>query len=308
MPKARHPLWPVLRVVAKTCTAFAQNRGTSKAMRLVFFAVFALGCGAPPTPATGMSGAAGLVARPAPPPPSSQATASALAAPPITLVPLEAPAVPASLPHLEVLQPAFGDTLDPRFARRQPIQIRAETDWLTADAQGVLVSLDGGRPRRVLPDSALVLGDLLPADQELTVGPHVLLLLAVAADGRAIRTAAGAPIRPVATVGFFVGPRTGDPQGPASPQLYCLSPTGTHYVRPGAALNFEVVALGFEPKTLALNVRGDGLDFSTSFEPNRSYAVYGLPVGDVLLSAGGTPGPRATCVATVNPEPAERAK
>jgi hypothetical protein len=212
------------------------------------------------------------------------------------------------LPHLEVLQPSFGDTLEPRFARRQPLRVRAEPEWLTSDGQGVVVSLDGGRPRRVLPDSALLLGDLLPTEQELSVGPHVLLLLAVAADGRAIRPAVGAPIQPVATVGFFVGPRTGDPQGPASPQLYCLSPTGTHYAQPGAALKFEVLALGFQPKTLALNVRGEGLDFSTSFDPSRSYAVYGLPFGDVQLSAGGTPGPRATCVATVNPEPAERAR
>jgi hypothetical protein len=204
------------------------------------------------------------------------------------------------------LQPSFGDTLDARFARRQLVRVRAEPAWLTADAEGVVISLDGGRPRRVLPDSSLTLGDLLPFDQVLNEGAHVLLALAVAADGRALRVPPSSAIRPLSLVGFFVGPRVGDPASMATPQLFCLSPVGTHYSKPDGALPFEVLAVGWEPRAVGLRVRAPGGELETRFDPSRSYAVRGLPVGDAVFSIGSASGPHAECVTTVNPDPAEQ--
>ena len=150
-----------------------------------------------------------------------------------------------------------------------------------------------------------MLADLLPTGEALAEGSHVLLALAVAADGRVIRVPAATAVRPLSVVGFFVGPRTGDPANISSPQLFCLNPVGTHYLKPGAPLPFEVLAIGWEPQSLRLRVRASGIELDSSFEPSRSYAVHGVPVGDVVFSVGSAPGPRAECVATVNPEPAE---
>jgi hypothetical protein len=273
-------------------------------MRPVLFAVFAMGCGPRPAPAAAAVGAAPPKAREVlPAPAAGPSLAKSL---PLNLVPLAPPALPASLPRLEVLEPSFGDTLEPRFARRHPVRVRADPAWLTADAEGVLVSLDGGRPRRVLPDSSLTLGDLLPFDQVLTEGAHVLLALAVAADGRALRVPVTAAVRPLSLVGFFVGPRVGEPASGTSPQLFCLSPVGTHYLKPDAALPFEVLAVGWEPPVLGLRVRAAGGEFESAFDPSLSYLVQGAPVGDVLFSIGSASGPHAECVATVNPELAER--
>lgn len=277
-------------------------------MRLLLLAVFALGCGAQPRPAAGtpipepLSANAAAPVAPAQPAPSS--------APPskIQITALDLAAPPAALPRFEVLQPSFGDTLEPRFAAKQPVRVRADASWLSADAEGIVVSLDGGRPRRVLSDSALTLGDLLAEGQRLAEGPHVLLLVAVMADGRALRVPEGSSVRPFTVVGFFVGARTGDPLGPASPQLFCLSPVGTHYSKPDGEVVFEVLAVGFRPERVRVQVRAQGAELDTSFDPSRSYSVRGLPVGDVRFFVGGAPGPRAECVATVNAELAERSR
>jgi hypothetical protein len=218
---------------------------------------------------------------------------------------LAPPSVPAALPRLEVLEPAFGDTLDPRLALNHPVRLRVEGTPLGADAEGVVVSLDGGRPRRVLAERSLVLGDLLPTGALLAEGPHVLLAVALTADGRALRAPANAASRPLASVGFFVGRRTTEPAGAALPNLFCLEPSGTYYLKPGAPLPFEVLATAWEPRALRLQIRANGAQLDTSFDPSQSYAVHGLPLGDVQFTVGKAPGPYAECVATVNQEPAE---
>jgi hypothetical protein len=205
------------------------------------------------------------------------------------------------LPHVEILQPSFGDTVEARFALKQPVRVRADAAWLTAEAEGVLVSLDGGRPRRVLADSAFTLGDLLPLQQALPEGAHVLLAVAVSADGRAIRVSKDAPRQPLALVQFFVGPRKGDLPSPER-ALFCLSPVGTHYLKPEQAVPLEVLPFGWLPNTVSLRVRSGSGDFVGFIDPGRAYAVRGLPVGDVTFSVGAEPGPRAECVVTVNRE------
>jgi len=273
-------------------------------MRPVFLALFVLGCRAPSAP----GGVGALPAREPPPAPRASAGGAASEIPTaasIRLVPLAPPSLPAALPRLEVLEPAFGDTLDPRFALKHPVRLRVEGTPLGADAEGVVVSLDGGRPRRVLADRGLMLGDLLPAGAHLAEGPHVLLAVALTADGRALRAPASAASRPLSSVGFFVGRRTTEPASAASPNLFCLDPSGTYYLKPGAPLPFEVLATGWEPGALRLQIRANGAELETSFDPGQSYAVHGLPLGDVQFTVGRAPGPHAQCVATVNQEPAE---
>jgi hypothetical protein len=306
MPKALPPKELVFAVTRKTCTAFAPNRATSESMRSLFLAVFALGCGAQPRPATGTAAQVPTLPSAAPPVASSAKPASSVAASKIQLTPLDAPPLPAALPRFEVVEPSFGDTLDPRFAVKQPVRIRAEASVLSADAEGVVVSLDGGRPRRLLPDSALVLGDLLSEGQRLIEGPHALLVLAVAADGRALRVPEGRALRPLTVIGFFVGARTGDPLSPVTTRLFCQSPVGTHYLKPDGALVFEVLPVGVHSDRVRLHVQASGAELDTVVDPNRSYSVRGLPVGDVRFSVGEAPGPRAECLATINLEPVER--
>lgn len=270
-------------------------------MRPVFLALFALGCGPPPAPGV----VAAWPAREPAPASAGNAQQAATKPPPFTLVELEPVSLPAVLPRLEVLEPAFGDTLDPRFALRQRVRVRVEGTPLSADAEGVVVSLDGGRPRRVLADRELTLADLVLPGQTLAEGPHVLLAVALGPDGRVLRAPAPAPARPLSTVGFFVGPRTRDP-GAATRNLFCLGPTGTVYAKPGAPLTFEVLATGWEPEALRVSVRAQGAEADLSFDPRRSYAVHGLPLGDVHFVVGAAPGPRAECVVTVNAEPEAR--
>jgi hypothetical protein len=308
MPKALPPKELVFAVTRKTCTAFSPNRATSESMRSLFLAVFALGCGVQPRPAPGTVAQAPALPSAVPPVASSAKPSSPVAASKIQLTPLDAPPLPAALPRFEVLQPSFGDTLDPRFAVKQPVRIRAEASVLSADAEGVVVSLDGGRPRRLLPDSALVLGDLLAEGQRLVEGPHALLVLAVAADGRALRVPEGSALRPLTVIGFFVGARSGDPPSPSTTQLFCQSPVGTHYLKPDGSLVFELLPLGVHSERVRLHVQASGAELDTVVDPNRSYSVRGLPVGDVRFSAGEAPGPRAECVATVNLEPVERTR
>ena len=309
MPEALPRKELVFGAGRKTCTAFPPNRATSESMRSLFLAVMALGCGVQSRPATGSAAAA-----PAPPSavaplaPSAAQPPSSAAPSKIQLTPLDAPPLPAALPRFEVLQPSFGDTLDPRFATKQPVRIRADASVLTADAEGIVVSLDGGRPRRVLVDSSLVLGDLLAEGQRLAEGPHSLLVLAVAADGRVLRVPESTAARPLTLVGFFVGARTGDPPSLSTAQLFCQSPVGTHYLKPDGALVFELLSLGVRSDRVRLQVRAPGAELDTLVDPNRSYSVRGLPVGDVRFSAGDAPGPRTECVATVNPELAERSR
>lgn len=212
----------------------------------------------------------------------------------------EAP-LPSPLPHVEIVEPAFGDVLDARLARHSSVRVRAEGVALGAEREGVLVSLDGKRPRRWLEGRALSLGDLLADDEDLAVGAHALLAVALAADGRALRGQTPQGKRALSQVSFFVGARPQAPTEFPAPSLFCLSPTGTSYDKAGAPLLLDVLAFGAAKPSVRLRVRTRQHAFELPFDVDRAYSLSGLPFGDVWLTLGDAPGPSAQCVITLNP-------
>lgn len=271
-PRERRFLW-----LASACLALASC--TSPAAR-------------PVAPAPRVEGSAAL-----PPAPSQLDTHG------IRLEPLPDASAPSPLPLVEIVEPAFGDLLEAQLGRRTALKLRVENTALTADREGVLVALDGQRPRRWLGERPLVLGDLVPADADIAPGTHVLLAVAVGADGRSVRVEPPAK-KPLSLVSFFVGarPKTDADATPAS--VFCLSPAGTFYTKPGDPLPFEVLAFGTRPTKVSVRTRS--FSFELPFDPARAYALHGLPQGDTWLSVGSAPQPTSECVLTSNPAPEAR--
>lgn len=260
-----------------------------------------LGCAASPRANSGVAAtsapvASALPASPVAPKPAEQPGA-------LVLQPL--PALPQSerATRIEIEKPAFGDALDPRLAELYEVAVRA-VDLAATDS--VLVSLDGRRARRVVPERKLRLRDLYSEDQSLAPGAHFLLAVAVNADGRWLPAAGAAGPRALALVEFSVGERGAASPPARAPELFCLSPAGTHYLAPGARVLLQVLALRPERRSAPLRVRGVGLDVSGEVQLGQAYEVGGLPLGDVSFTAGEASGPHAECVITINPEPSPR--
>lgn len=208
-------------------------------------------------------------------------------------------------PSVEIVQPAPGAVLAPDLAPSTLLKLRVENAALTSDGEGVLVALDGQRPRRVLIGRPLTLAELLPFGASLKAGPHALLAVAVDAQGRTLRAVPGAD-KAVSVLTFFVGTPPA-PQGstPTSTprSVFCLSPVGTAYINPGDALVFEVLAFGgAEPSRVRVRTRH--FDFELPFDAKRAFALRGLPPGDARLSVGGEPS--SECVVTLNAAPEAR--
>jgi hypothetical protein len=275
-------------------------------VRALIFVAIASGCGAriseqphesAPRPLPHATESRGK----APAPPS----ASAASAGSIELEPLEPTPLPEPVPRIEFLEPAFGDVLDPELARRAEVRVRVDNVLLTPDAAGVVVSLDGRRPRRVLEDRVLSLADWIPEDEALALGQHVLFAVALDADGRALRGASARGARPLSELPFFVGAPQSKLAGVRYPELFCLSPTGTYYVKPEQPLVLDVLALSSSEAEVSLRVEGRGVRSELTFDPRHPQLLSGLPLGDVRLIVGMPPGPRAECVVTLNPERGE---
>lgn len=273
-------------------------------MRSVWVLVIVAGCGGSHGP---QSAASAAVSRPSFAVPSSNA---ARAEPPRTLalrfVRAEPPPLPTPLPHVEVIEPGFGDGIERELARGSAVRLRTEGTALTWDREGVAVSLDGHRPRRWVAERALTLGDLLDEDEEVSVGPHLLLAYAVAADGRALRVSAPSAPRPWSAVAFFVGPKASGALDTNVPALFCVNPVGTFYVAPNASVPFELIAVPAAASPVRVEVVNGGASFTTTLDPNHPYDVSGLPLGDTRFAVGSAPGPRAECVVTLNADTPRR--
>jgi hypothetical protein len=272
-------------------------------MRSFWLFISVLGCAAPrpaPAPSSAPRASASVIA---PPPPSSAATTACCVAPPIAFKSREAPASPSALPKLAFVEPAFGDTLEPRFALRHEVEVRVEGSELGEQGQGagVVISLDGRHPRRLSSVRGLTLADLLADQDDLALGAHALLAVAVDAQGEALQGSTPEPRFGVAVSGFYVGPRSSDALNPALPSLFCLNPAGTVYVRRGESIPFQVLALNTPSEHLVARVRGPSREFQTEIDAGRPYDVSGLELGDTRISVGREPGPRAECVVTLNP-------
>lgn len=214
------------------------------------------------------------------------------------------PALAPEVPLVEIARPSFGELLDGVASRSQEVRVRLELPGSTAAGFSVWVALDGQRPRVLPATGKLLLGELMPEDQELRGGQHVLFAIAVDAQGRVLRVPEGSPRRGFALVEFFIGERTGELSPPSAPRLFCLSPSGTLYGGPSEPVLLELFALGpaTQEGSVPLLVEAGGESFATRVDASRSHRILGLPRGDVRLTAGAAPGLRAECIVTLNPE------
>lgn len=219
----------------------------------------------------------------------------------ITIKAAAAPGLPLPTPRIEVRRPAFGEIVEPGLAGAYPIELDVRSYVLTRAGQGLIVSLNGGRPKRWSADSAMKLGDLVPDAQELARGPNVLFAAFVDGEGRVLRGAGANGQAPFFIVDFFIGPHEELPSV-AESRLFCLAPVGTHYGRLGDPVRLELFPTGAST-TARVRFVARGLDFTTSLDPRIPHLVHGLPPGDLEVfatsAAGGSP---ARCVATLNPE------
>jgi hypothetical protein len=274
-------------------------------MRGLSVLLLAIGCAAPaqgPTPALPSSAVKDVPRAPSAKAPSEP---SALHGG-VTFHALPARAPSGRAPRIEIERPAFGDVIDPRLAERSAVTLRV----LDAPASEVtvVVSLDGRRPRRFTAPEELVLRGLYPDDESLEAGAHLLLATALDGEGRALALEASPEPRPLALVGFSIGARAFPGIESSLPSLFCLSPTGTLYLAPGASALFQMLSLGGDGRTVPVRVRGRGVDFTSELDPARAYDVVGLPLGDMTFSVGRSPGPYAECVVTINPDTREGAE
>lgn len=213
-----------------------------------------------------------------------------------------APALPLPTPRIEIRRPAFGESIEPGLSGAYPIELDVRSYVLTREGQGLLVSLNGGRPRRWPASGRLALGDLVPATEEVPRGRNVLFAALVDGEGRVLRGAGANGQSPFFVVDFFIGVPQALPAS-AEPRLFCLAPVGTHYGNPGDALRLELFATA-AATAATVHVTAPGLAFSTRVDPQRPYTIRGLPAGDVRVVAelGSAAAAPARCVATLNPE------
>jgi hypothetical protein len=264
-----------------------------------------LGCGNSVAPGAGVS-----APRRATPATSSSARSArselGVAARAIRLTPADTAPTQLPMPRLALSRPTLGEIVEEPLARRYELRLDVRGFVLTRTGQGAIVSLDGKRPRRWPSEGALTLGDLVAENEPLAAGAHVLLVALVDAQGRVLRAREKDGHAPFFVVDFSIAIPVRQP--PTSQgRVFCLSPFGTYYGDEGRAVRLDLFPVGPIEKPLALRIAGRELDFTTRVDPDRSYEIAGLPLGDVhITSASGHA--ELDCVATLNPEIPARGK
>ncbi|HET9956224.1 MAG TPA: hypothetical protein VFQ61_17070 [Polyangiaceae bacterium] len=218
----------------------------------------------------------------------------------IQLSPTSATLAPPDL-RLEIVEPAFAERLDAALAPKSRVRIQVENWPLSADTAGVLVSLDGGRPRRVEASRALELGSLTP-DGTVLPGAHVLFAVAVDPQGRALRASPNQPRQPFSVVDFYVGRDPAALPEPRAPRVFCVSPQGTSYATASTEQLLDVYSIGTLSPRLPLHISYRGEHLATTIVALQPYVVRGLPWGDIEFSIDAGASAPAVCRVTVNPE------
>jgi hypothetical protein len=272
-------------------------------MRAWLVAAVCFGCGAKAGPRVAPDGAlAAGSARPVTSErPRPAAPASSPAASPIRLEPEVGSVAQEPGTRIEFLSPVFGETLSQIGVRRHELRI-AFDPTAVGPGRAIAVSFDGLRPRVLGAETALVLGDLVPEDRAIAPGPHWLLAVVTDGDGRAVVPASAAAKSRFALIDFFVGERAGTLPSPDAPRLICLSPVGTIHGALTERPALQLFPIGNVDSTIPLQLRAGQLRLETTVDPRRPYRIIGLPPGDVWIEVGAPGGPRAECVATLNPE------
>lgn len=268
-------------------------------MRASAVAVVLLGCGAGTTPNAALdTPLADAGERPALV--SSAKAQSAPAAPPLAGVRLEPDAAPATVDpklELEFTSPVFGEILPELGIRAHEVRV---TSAALPAGHALWVAFDGLRPIPARAGGVVRLGELVPEDRPIAIGPHSLLAVVADADGRLVRRSDGKPVFSLSD--FYIGERRGSLPGPAAARLFCLGPAGTFHGASTERPRVQLLALGAVPRPVPLRFEASAGAFETRVDPDQPVRVVGLPAGDVRLRVGSPGGPEAECVATLNPE------
>lgn len=219
----------------------------------------------------------------------------------VRLTEAAAPVLPSPAPRLEVLRPNFGELIALHDAGQYQIGLELSGFTPTVDGQGVLISLDGRRPRRWTPDTVLRLEDLIAEDESIEPGAHVLFGVLVDNEGSVFRSPGPSGPSPFFVLDFFVGQPTALTVAKTS-RIFCVGPVGTFYGDQGAALRLDLVAIGAPNASARLRIAAPpAADWFAEIDPHRPYLIAGLPLGDVRVFAELGTGSSASCESTINP-------
>lgn len=234
---------------------------------------------------------------------SSQRAAGPLAIQPrVELLLAEMPEIPVPRPRLELLRPTLGEVIATADAGTYQLEIEVSGFEITAEGPGLLVSLDGGRPRRWPKEGTLDLADLVSELERVEPGSHVLFGALVDSAGRVLRGEAGRGSARFFVADFSVGPPKPLPL-PQTDRLFCVTPFGTFYGSEAEAVRLELFPTGRQSGLAAVRIEvPSALDWSAEVDVTKPYLIRGLPPGDVRISATTREGARANCELTLNPE------
>lgn len=199
------------------------------------------------------------------------------------LDPLPAPPPVDPAPQVTVEQPAMDVVLTPAEVEAVPLGIRVASWSVAPEEGGIDVVLDRYRPMRLSDlGPSPKLGDLVPEDQNLAPGEHLLFVVAVTADGRGVRPVVGSA--PYALSRFWVGTGAGPKTDLSRPMIVQLQPRGTYngVDRAEAAfLEFYLIntTLGAGRAVLATVSGAEGRQ-SRRLEAWRPHALRELESGD----------------------------
>lgn len=255
---------------------------------------------APPSPAPPVSSAAAV---------PSQGDAGASDAAPRAQVPIQIERVKEPeekpLPHVEIKFPFAEQHIPLKKAARYRVRLQVQHWPMSGKKGGVQLALDQFRPRRLgTLERPVRLGELVPADQTLQAGEHVLVAIAVRKDGSSVKPGSSS-LEPFAAVHFWVGPRGKAQIDMKAPRLVYGEPRGTYNGAKAAddvLLDFYLLnaAIGTSKGSVALGLSGPGVDRKLVIRDWHARRIRGLPSGDyrvqlVLRGADDKPiaGPRA---------------
>ena len=203
---------------------------------------------------------------------------------------------------LRIEAPAPGELLP--LARPGGYEVRLTESGGWAGSDGIDLSLDGGRPRRVSATRATVtLGELAASDDALGPGAHWLFAAPVSAGGLVPRPSPHAP--PVAVARrFFIGGPSAD-AGTQTGATWLRKPEGT-YNGPKQAAQILFDACAFSPSgdlldvPLVFTLRGPGVTGELALP--APFVVKNVPSGDYEVRVSGPSLPAASLRFTVNRE------
>lgn len=238
-------------------------------------------------------------------------TDAAPAAPKLDIETVNEPAIK-PLPHVEIKFPFAEQHIAPAKAARYRVRLQVKHWPLSGKKGGIELVLDRYRPRRLdTLDDPVRLGELVPADQELSAGEHVLVAIAVRADGVTVKPRPGSSLQPFAAVHFWVGPRKKPAIDIEAPALVYSEPRGTEngvQAAENTFLDFYLLGaeLGPGKDSVAATLSGPGVHRKLVIRDWHARRIGGLPSGDyrfqlVLRGPDGKPiaGSRARAGRTI---------